>query len=113
MAVFLTDFGLARDTGGHTRFTRTGEPLGTPSYMSPEQARGEADLTPATDTWALGCIGWELIAGRRAFDGQNPADVLNQVCTGEPPPLRALRPDVPSAVAALWGAALRKAAAAR
>jgi len=49
--VFLTDFGLAKNTATGSRYTRSGETLGTPAYMSPEQARGElAELAPATDT---------------------------------------------------------------
>ena len=86
--VFLTDFGLAKNTVTGSKFTKTGETLGTPSYMSPEQARGElADLSPASDVWALGCVLYECLAARRAFDAETPAAVIGQVLTREPPPL--------------------------
>ena len=86
--VFLTDFGLAKDTVTGSRYTRTGTTLGTPAYMSPEQARGElAALTPASDVWALGCVLYECMAGRRAFDGDTPAAVIAAVLTGVPEPI--------------------------
>ena len=84
--VFLTDFGLAKDVATASRYTRSGESLGTPPYMSPEQARGElATLDATCDTWALGCVLYELLAGHRAFDGENPAAVIGAVLTADPP----------------------------
>ncbi len=63
--VLLADFGIAKALGGGTRqMTRTGEPMGTPGYMPPEQARGDRDLSPATDVWALGRVIVEMLAGR-------------------------------------------------
>ena len=119
MPVFLTDFGLARlaETPRHgsgqagSRYTRTGQALGTPEYMSPEQARGETGtLTPAADVWGLGCICYELLAGRRAFEAGSSADVVGRVLLGEPPALRAIRPDLPPGVGAVVRAALGKRA---
>ncbi|MHC5021304.1 MAG: tetratricopeptide repeat protein, partial [Planctomycetota bacterium] len=79
----LTDFGLAKDTRTESKYTRTGEMLGTPAYMSPEQARGDlAQLTPATDTWALGCVLYELLGGRPAFSGDSAAAVIGAILTG-------------------------------
>jgi tetratricopeptide (TPR) repeat protein len=96
--VWLSDFGLAKDTATGSRYTRTGSTLGTPNYMSPEQARGElTTLTPASDVWALGCVLHECCTGRRAFEGDSPAAILGAVLTGAatpgahvPPPVRAL-----------------------
>ena len=87
--VFLTDFGLAKNVATGSRYTRTGETLGTPAYMSPEQARGElSELTAASDVWALGCVLYELLSGgRMAFEGDSPAAVIGAVLTARPPPL--------------------------
>ena len=67
-AVYLTDFGLAKNVSTGSRHTRTGQTLGTPAYMSPELARGEfRALTPASDVFALGALLYELLAGGPAF----------------------------------------------
>ena len=104
MSVFLTDFGLARATATGSRYTRTGEALGTPAYMSPEQARGSTPLTaggesttltPAADVWSLGCVLYECLAGRPAFEGGTAAEVIGRVLTAEPARLRAVRPGLP------------------
>jgi tetratricopeptide (TPR) repeat protein len=108
--VYLTDFGLARSVATGSRYTRTGETLGTPAYMSPEQARGDlAALTPASDVWALGCVLHEALAGRRAFEGDSPAAVIAQVLTGRPAPLH----DVPPGPRGLVAGCLARAPAAR
>ena len=84
--VFLTDFGLAKNIATGSKYTRTGETLGTPAYMSPEQARGElAELTPASDVWALGCVLYEMLSGgRKAFEGATPAAAIGLVLTATP-----------------------------
>ncbi len=93
---FLTDFGLARVLASRSRLTRTGTALGTPEYMSPEQAQGEMDsLGPPTDVWGLGVVIYEMLAGRLAFDGKDPEEVIEKVVLREPTPLRRIRPDVP------------------
>ncbi len=101
----LTDFGLAKDTRTESKYTRTGQTLGTPAYMSPEQARGDlAQLTPAADTWALGCVLYELLSNRPPFEGDTPAAVIGHVIVGDPLPV----PGVPSAVTRLRLACLQK-----
>ena len=64
---YLTDFGLARYESGDERLTRDGSVLGTPAYMSPEQARGGANLTSASDQYSLGVMLYELLCGTDAI----------------------------------------------
>jgi len=87
----VTDFGIAKrlDDDGQTTTTRT--LAGTPAYMAPEQALG-GELTVATDVWGLGCILYELLAGRAAFTGDSVTEVLRRVRHEEPASLRTLRP---------------------
>ncbi len=111
---FLTDFGLAKSVGTGSRLTRTGEALGTPAYMSPEQARGEvSSLTPATDVWSLGCVFYEMLAGRPAFEGDSAAAVIARVLLQEPVRLRKLRSDAPEPLERLLRAALLREARSR
>ncbi len=92
----ITDFGLAKRRGDDTHQTRSGTIVGTPDYMAPEQARGEADdACPLVDQHALGAILYELLTGRPPFRGSTPSDTLEQVCTQEPVPPTRLRPKVP------------------
>jgi hypothetical protein len=101
--VVLLDFGIARVERGIGRgaVTRTGEVLGTLQYLSPEQARGERELGPATDIYALGCVLFECLTGRPPFEGDHPGVVLARILCDEAPRLETLRPDAPPALAAL------------
>jgi WD40 repeat protein len=95
----LTDFGLARYREDGHSLTATGGILGTPSYMAPEQARGQAKtVTPAADVYALGAILYECLTGRPPFLGATPLDTLHHVLTDEPVPPARLQPTVPPAL---------------
>jgi dienelactone hydrolase len=92
----ILDFGLAKLTGQQD-VTRTGTVLGTVAYMSPEQARG--DLVDArTDIWSLGVVIYEMLAGRRPFEGESDVATLSRILQDVPPPLGTLRPDAPAAL---------------
>ncbi len=93
---YLIDFGLAK-TGNTVALTCTGQILGTPAYMSPEQARGDI-LTPASDVYSLGAVLYEAIAGQPPFTGPTPIDVLLQVLNREPATPRKLNNKVPRAL---------------
>jgi hypothetical protein len=106
--VKLVDFGIARLTSDAGVLTRTGRLVGTPSYMAPEQARGQRDLGAAADVWALGCVLYEALSGRIAFDGRSPAAVRAKVILDEPPVLAPLCPEAPPELIELVGAMLAK-----
>jgi hypothetical protein len=92
----LTDFGLAKKLEGEVGHTRTGEILGTPAYMAPEQAEGRPqDVGPATDVYALGVILYELLTGHPPFRAATVLETLLQVRNDEPVSLRRLQPNTP------------------
>lgn len=80
----ITDFGVAKCYGSDGSLTASGMAVGTPDYMSPEQAEGIHQLTPASDTYSLGVIFYELLAGRTPFKGDAPMAVMIQVVRGTP-----------------------------
>ncbi|MBK8251921.1 MAG: protein kinase [Polyangiaceae bacterium] len=105
--VTLIDLGVARKVGVIDPATR-GLIIGTPSYMSPEQARGEDVILPASDLFSLGIVLYELLAGRRPFTGSDPFVVLAKILLEDPPLLGAIAPHVPPALDALVMRALAK-----
>jgi serine/threonine protein kinase len=109
--VTLTDFGIAKAAWG-TQLTKTGMLVGTPQYMSPEQAQGE-DVGPATDIYALGIVAYQMLSGRVPFQGTTPHAILYQQIHELPPPLRSVRSGLPPAVDSVLNAALAKEPRAR
>ncbi len=95
----LTDFGIAKDLAEHSQLTTAGETLGTPSYMSPEQAAGRTvHVNHSSDIYSLGAVLYEALTGYPPFVG-NPIDVLQKVATSDPVPIYRLNRDVhPDAV---------------
>jgi serine/threonine-protein kinase len=93
----ISDFGLAKRLGGgDSSQTKTGSILGTPSYMAPEQARGDVrTVGPLSDLYALGAILYELLTGRPPFQGSNVMDTMTRVMRDEPVPPTRLHPKTP------------------
>jgi eukaryotic-like serine/threonine-protein kinase len=98
-AVKLVDLGIGTAVD-HTRITRTGTVLGTPSYMAPEQVEG-GELTRAVDIYALATVAFETVSGRKAHQGRTPVEIAHRVATEPPPDLTAVSPDAPPEAAAL------------
>src|SRR5258707_993067 len=98
----LADFGVARacDSGenrGGEMVTEVGFAVGTPAYMSPEQASGQAELGAASDVYSLACVVYEMLAGEPPFQGSDARAVMAKQVTESPRPLRGFRPEVPVA----------------
>jgi Tol biopolymer transport system component len=116
--VKILDFGLAKPVGGRSggsdpstlptmvTGSMAGGIFGTVAYMSPEQARGR-DVDARTDIWAFGCLLYEMLTGRLAFEGPTPTDMIAKIVTGQPD-MNALPPDVPASIRLLISAALNK-----
>ena len=107
-SVKITDFGIAWSARS-VALTRTGQVIGTPQYLSPEQAEGRP-ATPASDVYALGLIGYECLTGRPAFEGDNPVTIALKQVRQEPDPLPG---DLPAEVRGLIRRALAKDAGRR
>ncbi|MFW5829239.1 MAG: protein kinase domain-containing protein, partial [Planctomycetota bacterium] len=97
----LGDLGLARSAAGDDRMTMTGVGIGTPAYMSPEQAEGLPDIDIRSDIHALGATLYTLLTGRAPFSGATPFTVTKQVMDGDRPRLRAHRPEISASLEAV------------
>ena len=104
----VTDFGIARAAQGDTRLTVTGVAIGTPAYMSPEQALGERELDGRSDVYSLGVIAYQLLAGETPFKASNTPAMLVKHVSEMPRPLVTMRPDVPLGLARAVMRALAK-----
>jgi tRNA A-37 threonylcarbamoyl transferase component Bud32 len=106
----VADFGiaLAMTQAGATRMTETGMSLGTPHYMSPEQAMGEREITARSDVYALGAVLYEMLSGEPPFTGPTAQAIVAKVMTDEPRPLTIHRKTVPPHVEAAVLTALAK-----
>ncbi len=106
----VADFGiaLAASKAGGTRMTETGMSLGTPTYMSPEQAMGEREISAQSDVYALGCVTYEMLIGEPPFSGPTAQAIVAKVMTAEPASLITQRKSIPPQVEAAVHTALEK-----
>ena len=104
----VTDFGIARAAQGETRLTAPGVAVGTPAYMSPEQALGERELDGRSDLYSLAVVGYHMLAGEAPFKAANTPAMLLKHATERPRPIRERRPDVPAYLAVAIDRALAK-----
>jgi serine/threonine-protein kinase len=106
----VADFGiaLAASKAGGTRMTETGMSLGTPHYMSPEQAMGEREIGPQSDVYALGAVTYEMLVGEPPFTGPTAQAIVAKVMTGQPADITGQRRTVPPHVDAAVLTALEK-----
>jgi serine/threonine-protein kinase len=106
----IADFGIAKAvaTSGAPHLTSRGTSLGTPTYMSPEQASGDLPVDARSDVYSLGCVLYEMLAGEPPHTGPTVQAVLARVLTDEVPNLRSVRTSVPAHVAAAVAKALEK-----
>jgi hypothetical protein len=91
----VTDFGIARAAAEEQRLTVTGMAVGTPAYMSPEQAMGEREVDGRSDLYSLGIVAYQMLAGETPFKATNTPSMLMKHVSEPPPPLMPRRPDAP------------------
>src|SRR5262249_52863319 len=94
-STLVADFGIARALGGDERWTQAGSSMGTPAYMSPEQANADQALDARSDVYSLACVLYEMLAGEPPFTGSTAAAIVTKWLTEPIPSVRAVRPDVP------------------
>src|SRR3954471_15051575 len=108
-SALVADFGIALAASkAGSRMTETGMSLGTPSYMSPEQAMGERDLDARSDVYALGCVTYEMLTGEPPFSGPTAQAIVAKVMTAEPVNATSLRKTIPPHVSEAVHTALEK-----
>lgn len=106
--VKVTDFGIAHvESAGAEQRTHLGDILGTPQYMSPEQAKGER-LDGRSDLFSAGIVLYQMLTGQRPFQGDSLVSLAMQIATAEPKPIEQLRPDVPAALRRIVSRTLAK-----
>ncbi|MCC7374540.1 MAG: protein kinase [Verrucomicrobiales bacterium] len=91
----ITDFGIARSLDASNPMTFTGQVLGTPGYLAPEQAAKHGEVSPATDVYGLGSFLYHLLTGHAPFQAENPIEILKRVAEEEPLSPRSLNPEIP------------------
>jgi serine/threonine-protein kinase len=108
--VKILDFGIVKAMGGGSGVhqTKSGMLIGSPNYMSPEQARGSPDIDPRTDLWSLGLVLFEALTGKKAFQGDSVFDVIMKICSAPIPVPSALAPDLPKELDAFFARALQR-----
>ena len=108
--VLLMDFGIAKamDSSIENSLTGTGVVIGTPQYMSPEQAMGKSAPDPRSDQYSLAIVGYQMLTGRVPFMGENVREVIARQLLEEPTPLSRLVANIPSAVSSTIHQAMRK-----
>src|SRR5262249_11817946 len=109
----VADFGIARALSGDAALTQTGLSIGTPGYMSPEQATGERGLDARSDIYALGTVLYEMLAGEPPFTGPSAQAVIARMMTETPRPIASVRDTAPPALTTLVASMLAKSAADR
>ncbi len=92
--VTIMDFGIVKEQMGGESLTRTGLVFGTPEYMAPEQAQGEAEPGPSTDLYSLGIVGYEMLSGKPPYTGDTPFSIVLKHIKNPPPPLIDKLPDI-------------------
>jgi tRNA A-37 threonylcarbamoyl transferase component Bud32 len=97
----LADFGISKVAGAGDSLTATGHVIGTPHFMSPEQAIGSVDVDERSDIYSLGAVGYAMLAGREPFASVNPEQVVYHRLSSDPPRLATVAPTVPQELAAI------------
>lgn len=112
--VKVMDFGLAKDLNRETMLTKESAVLGTPHYLSPEQAMGDHRLLgPHSDVFSIGVMMYEMLTGQRPFQADTAAALYHRIATYDPPPIQSVNADIPPTLANICHKALRKDPSAR
>ncbi|MCA9613815.1 MAG: protein kinase, partial [Myxococcales bacterium] len=106
--VKILDFGISKVYSNEERLTRTGQVLGTPRYMAPEQLSAEPDLDARTDVYALGVMLYEALAGTPPFVASTPSDLILAILHGKITPLRVMRPELPAELESIVARAMAR-----